>query len=306
MMRIIFLITIFISIKIHATNPVDRVLGLINYKSLGHTRWAFLDVKEDFITYKLDKKIAENGYPLSFSYFFYQAKKNLRHELVVVFPTIIGVSFIETEVAKMFVERGFDVMIPVSLKFDYSYFDDHTVKSIDNESFRPIAQFRFIHLEFQKRFDYQKTFIVGASLGGIRATSLLGRDFGIEKAYTFVAGGDFPEIYSKTKVYPLTRMRQKHMRALGLTDVEEYKQYLQDNLIHDPLHTCFKRKAHLKMVIATQDVDVPTQTQLKLWQACGKPPRRFVYGGHMHGVFMLYLWKEDVLNFFLENSAQSF
>ena len=190
--------------------------------------------------------------------------------LVILIPTISGVSRLEKSVAKYFVKNGLDVVIPVSFEKPFA-FDENTVKAMDAGFWRPVAQTKLMVEELRQmnEFDYKKTFLVGGSQGGIRTTMLLGQGLNIDKAYTFAAGGDFPRLYAETTVNQLVSFRENHMRALDIPTVDLYESYLRENLQNDPMKSCAKRSADMRMVIATKDTSVPTSTQNALWEACG-------------------------------------
>lgn len=249
--------------------------------------------------YAVKKTIFEGTMELQLDYLFFQAKRKRKEMLVVLIPTISGVSALERSVARYFSNRGMDVIVPVAFETEI-IFDENTVKYMDRGFLRPVAQTKLMVEELRAKTNYKKTFVLGASQGGIRTSMLLGYDLGFDKAYTFVAGGDFPKLYAETTVKSLIEFRKNHMSALGLTDVADYEKYLRDNLSFDPKVSCSNRKAKMRMLVATKDTSVPTSTQYSLWKACGEPDLIEVKGGHVKGVLKMYSKRKEVLKYFLE------
>lgn len=267
------------------------------YRAMGETVYKKDKSKNKYNVYKLEKKILEGPYLLTVNYLYYQTKISVKRELIVLTPTISGVSSLEKTVARYFSKRGYDVIIPIAFETQIE-FNEQTVKYMDRGFFRPVAQAKLMIEELRSKNNYEKTFLLGASQGGIRSTMLLGENLNIDKAFTFVAGGDFPKLYAETTVKQLIEFRQKHMAALGITKTSDYEDYLRENLTFDPKQACVKSNVEMKMLIATEDTSVPTETQYDLWKACGEPELIKVKGGHVKGVLKMYWMRKEILNFF--------
>lgn len=139
---------------------------------------------------------------------------------------------------------------------------------------------------------------MGGSQGGTRAAMLLGHNLDIDKAYTFVAGGDFATIFSQSDVGKVEKLRENHMRALGVSSKLAYENYLRANLAFSPEQYCAKRKAKLKMLIATEDTSVPSSTQFSLWRGCGYPEKKEISTGHVIGVVSMWWYRNDIYKYF--------
>jgi len=55
------------------------------------------------------------------------------------------------------------------------------------------------------------------------------------------------------------------------------------------------------MLIARFDHSVPTQYQLKLWEALGKPRADFVFAGHYTSLLALPAHRGTIMKFFQQN-----
>ncbi len=271
--------------------------SLQDYEVKGKATWLPQKARRNYIKYELNKKIVEGPRLLNFKYNFYRARKKKRNELLILFPTISGVTLLEKTMARYFVNRGYDVVLPVSLIRDFK-FNSNTVKAMDEGFWRSVIQTKSILKDLRRLKNYTKTFVVGGSQGGTRAAMLLGHNLNIDKAYTFVAGGDFAQIFARSDVKQVQTLRDNHMKALKLSSKSEYEAYLRDNLQFSPESFCGLRKAKLKMLVATRDTSVPTDTQYSLWKGCNYPQKKEISKGHVMGVLSMWWYRKDVYRFF--------
>lgn len=271
--------------------------SLNDYNILSKATWKPIKVKRNYIQYELAKNISEGPRKLEFNYTFYRARKKRQGELLILFPTISGVTVLEKTLAKYFSNRGVDVVIPVSMVRDFKFNSD-TVKAMDEGFWRSIIQTSSVLKDLRRVRDYKKTYVMGGSQGGTRAAMILGRGLNIDKAYTFVAGGDFAKIFAQSKVQKVKDLRTNHMNALGLRSAELYENYLRENIKFHPEENCSRRKSKLKMLIATRDSSVPTATQVSLWKGCGYPERQSIETGHVLGVLSMWWYRKKALEYF--------
>lgn len=271
--------------------------SLDDYTIVSKATWKPLKARRTYIQYELSKSILEGPRKLKFKYMFYRARKKRQGELLILFPTISGVTLLEKTLARYYSNRGMDVVIPVSMVRDFEFNQD-TVKAMDEGFWRSIIQTKSVLKDLRKTREYKRTYVMGGSQGGTRSAMLLGRSLHIDKAYTFVAGGDFAKIFAQSKVGKVRDLREKHMRALGLKTKSLYEAYLRSSFKFHPEESCSKRTAELKMLVATRDTSVPTATQQSLWRGCGFPVKKEIQTGHIPGVLGMWWYRKEVLNYF--------
>lgn len=271
--------------------------SLDDYKVITKASWKPLEAKRSYIQYELNKVISEGPRKLEFKYVFYRARKKRQGELLILFPTISGVTILEKTLARYYVNRGLDVVIPVSLVRDFKFNKD-TVKAMDEGFWRSIIQTGSVLKDLRRVRNYKNTYVMGGSQGGTRAAMILGRGMGINKAYTFVAGGDFAKIFAQSDVKKVRNLRQNHMKALGLHSKASYESYLRTNIKFHPEESCSKRTAELKMLVATKDTSVPSATQQSLWRGCGYPAKQEIGTGHILGVLGMWWYRKSALKYF--------
>lgn len=271
--------------------------SLDDYEVMTKATWKPLKARRSYIQYELKKVISEGPRKLEFKYIFYRARKKRRGELLILFPTISGVTVLEKTLARYYANRGLDVVIPVSLVRDFKFNQD-TVKAMDEGFWRSIIQTGSVLKDLRRVRDYKDTYVMGGSQGGTRAAMILGRGLKINKAYTFVAGGDFAKIFAQSEVKKVRDLREKHMRALGLRSKASYENYLRANIKFHPEENCSKRTAELKMLVATKDTSVPTATQQSLWRSCGYPDKQEIATGHILGVLGMWWYRKSALKYF--------
>lgn len=268
-----------------------------DYKVLSKASWKPVKARRTYIQYELTKSIQEGPRKLNFKYTFYRARKKRQGELLILFPTISGVTILERTLARYYANRGLDVVIPVSMVRNFRFNKD-TVKAMDEGFWRSIFQTSSVLKDLRRVRDYHKTYVMGGSQGGTRAAMILGRGLKIDKAYTFVAGGDFAKIFAQSRVKQVRELRENHMKALNLVSKAEYENYLRANIKFHPEEFCSKRTAELKMLVAMKDTSVPTATQQSLWRGCGYPTKQEIGTGHVLGVLGMWWYRKKALKYF--------
>lgn len=281
-----------------------EAISLNDYKSSKHNKKLIKDKRKYSIS-KITQTLVELGsVDLKFSIDFYEPKTKILNSLIILSPTINGEGFVEKSTAKFLVKSGFHVIVSefrnlnnLNPVFDYTK-EDEVIRAYEKGFFRPIAGARHALNFLKQENKFDKVFAVGGSQGGIRSIVLLGSIPEIRAAWTNVAGGDFPSLYAYSEVEQLVKDRGIHMKALGLTSKMEYEVYMRSKLKNDPMKACKKRTADLRMLISLSDESVPTSNQLKLWNACGRPQKREINGGHVSGVLKLISERKKMLSFF--------
>lgn len=256
---------------------------------------------DDYDIYNQEILVSETSFDkdlknttIKFQYYFYKTKQSKANTLIVLTPSIAGVSIIEKNVASFFAKRGFDVVVPISYETPIT-FGEITTKQMDRGLVRQLIQMDFF---ISLSAHYKAYFAIGASQGGIRSTSLVANNKIFKKAYLYVPGGNLPLIYAQTEVESLIEFRKNHMRALNINDKDSYEQYLKSNLKFDTLMSCKEIDTPLYFFLANRDKSVPTHSQYELYEECSKythTQKKSLNVGHVICVSKLLLDKRIIL-----------
>jgi hypothetical protein len=91
------------------------------------------------------------------------------------------------------------------------------------------------------------------------------------------------------------------MKAEKLESVEELERKMEETFLFDPLIFAPQRSPEdIYMVIAEDDISVPTKNQLELWEAFGRPQELSIPGKHFP-VILKNLFKHKFIYDFLSN-----
>ena len=223
--------------------------------------------------------------------------------ILILTPTIAGVSVIEKSNAQYFSDAGFLVIIPLPYKSEISS-ERPDIKKLDAEFFKPAyAAERFITL-VEEKFNLLSdlpVFAMGASQGGIRTLIIASYISRITASWFATAGGDFPSIYARSRVEKISNFRMKHMKLLGITDPKEYEVYLRNNLTHDPSTACADIKKPFVQTMTLRDDKVPTANQELLVKTCPTHKTLTLNTGHVAGSLSTVTWRHKALKFFEES-----
>lgn len=226
----------------------------------------------------------------------YSAKNNRGHNLIL-FPTIDGESILERQTAAYFARKGYLVMIPTIEEVRVA-FGERTTCAMDQTYRRVQESALLLEQLLEESRPGKKLMLAGASQGGIRSimsAAVLPRAHAV---WSIVAGGDFPSIYSESRVIAITAFREQHMSALNFTQPRVYEEYLRQNLIFDPELSCGDIQAKLALVVATEDESVPTLNQERLVERCQPQKVRRIKAGHIRGAADLFLKRITMRKFF--------
>lgn len=244
---------------------------------------------------------------LTFDYLFYMPKNLKKANLIVVTPTIGGVSFFEKTIAKRLANAGYPVLIPIERKrVNAALYDDFTFVRMERHVRRAMAasfhEIAVLKEEFPE-IKIASMGAVGASLGGIRSSILLSLSNNFKAAFIAVAGGDIASIYKDTQLEELVTFREEHMEYLGVESKTLYTDLMRAEFFLDPMNII--RNENLKnvaMTISNNDNTVSTQSQWNLFTAikeAGVHPKTFITeGGHGIGAASLLLKKDFLESLF--------
>lgn len=254
-----------------------------------------------------------------FTYSYYESKihndvfQNGKRPLVIVFTTIMGIGVVEDGTADAFAKAGFDVIVTPpddNVADPYSPYlamprqmNDVLIKQITGARYA----IDYVENNLSNRIDKNRIAAFGASLGGMRAGTLLGIDNRVNSVVMLAAGGNFPYILSFSEQKLVKDFKLQKMKELGMKTSEEYYDSIKEASVSDPLLYAHNRSPDdVYMVIAANDRKIYTANQIELWLAFGKPEYYIVScGGLMTYLLNCHVeaathtslnWDDKVLN----------
>ena len=259
-----------------------------------------LKTKKSYQTYSLETVI-EDEFPNNIvQATIYKPIRQKIKAILLLTPTIAGVSAIESSTAKYFSNDGYLVIIPLPYPSVISS-DRPDVKILDKEFFKPgLAANQFL-VDVGNEFNLSNTlpvFAMGASQGGFRTLSIAASSNRITASWFVTTGGDFASIYARSTVEAIAVFRKKQMKYLGFEDIDLYEEYLRKNLKNDPLFSCSKINSPFVQVIALRDNKVPTANQELLASACPTHKVIRLNVGHVSGSLSIVFLRDKIKNFF--------
>jgi dienelactone hydrolase len=226
---------------------------------------------------------------------------NQRHPLIIVVPTIEGVTPLEERIVSTLCEAGMaSIIADVN---DRNEPKDYPSWGHEDRVFRgAILKLRTL-LDFAEsdgRFDRDRLGIVGLSLGGITAALLAGVEPERLRATVVAVGaGNIPHVMSLSDNSHIVDLKRNRMRAAGLSTLEAYENQLRTSIAFDPIYFASRAdRNRVLMVMAERDAKVPTVDQKQLFEAFGRPRSIKFPGGHVPTLVSLaYFQFGDVVEF---------
>ncbi|MEA9357481.1 hypothetical protein SHI21_14735 [Bacteriovorax sp. PP10] len=245
-----------------------------------------------------DLKIEVNS--TSYKAFVYRPTKLKIKALLIISPTIKGMTSIEESNAQYFSKRGY-VVIATEQFYTELNSPNPDPEKLNADYYKPaLAAISFINAVDQK-LNLPETlpiFALGASQGGIFTLIIAAHVPRIKGAWFAVTGGDLPHIYAYSDVEELAKFRKNHMRILGMTKMKDYEDYLRLYLKNDPTISCKEIKVPFHQTIALRDTSVPTSTQELLVDEC--PPHDISRKNmnHAAGTVTTVLERQQIMDYF--------
>lgn len=200
-----------------------------------------------------------------FSFIFYKVKRKDPRPVVLIFPTIVGITIVEKRLAHYLAKRGINAVI-AEFPEDISQLE-RPISDIDNLIIRMTVAVRSIidYLETVDNVDIKHIAGFGGSLGGVRLIFAMGIDPRIGSGIAYVTGGDIPHILAYSTVNEVRAYRRRKMRDLGLRTRKEYEERLRDVISLDPLDFApYIDPSKLMLAISLNDTSIPSRTQIEL------------------------------------------
>lgn len=220
--------------------------------------------------------------------------------LLIISPTINGVTSIEQSNAQYFSKRGYLVLVVEQFATQLNN-PNPDMEKLNADYYRPaLSAISFINAITQK-LNLPETlpvFALGASQGGIYTIIITAHVPRIKASWSAVGGGDLPYIYAHSDVEALKKFRQNHMRILGIKSKNEYEDYLRIYLKNDPIISCKEIKVPFHQTIALRDTSVPTSTQELLVDECPPHDVSRKNMNHAAGAVTTVIERKEIMEYF--------
>jgi hypothetical protein len=255
------------------------------------------DLKSNrYKVYNLSTEVNSSPY---YAKIYHPTKLKIK-SLLLIFPTINGVTSIEQSNAQYFSKRGYLVIVVEQFPTQLNN-PSPDMEKLNADYFRPaLAAISFINAITQKLNlpEALPVFALGASQGGIYTLITTAHVPRITASWAAVIGGDFPNIYAHSDVEQIEKFRKNHMRILGITCQNAYEDYLRAYLKNDPTISCKEIKVPFHQTIALRDTSVPTRTQELLVDEC--PPHDVSRKnlGHKAGAVTTVTERKKIMEYF--------
>ena len=302
-MKLFIILILVFSFNLLANNKLDLqvLLNRFNYESNFYlSKLEKKNSTKNYISYKgqLETDIFKTKSPYKIRFRYYKTKIKKRAPLIIVYPSIMGVSSIEYEIAIFLAKNGINsVIVPLpenilSTKRHTSDLDPFLIR-ITN-SVQLVIDYLITRPEIQKEFIGS----IGSSLGGIRSILAAEIDQRIKAIVTFTAGGDIPEILTNSKQFIIKRYRKKRMKIENILSEHDFLNKLRKTSKLDPItFASLRADDDFFMYISVKDTDIPTRNQIKLWKSLGLPNCKFIKMSHVPTVISSVYYQKKVLNF---------
>lgn len=220
--------------------------------------------------------------------------------VVILTPTISGVSLIEKNLAKYFKKNGFIVIMPLPYLSEVDQANPR-IENLDREFLTPAKNAKIFLNQLSDKIKGLPIYALGASQGGFRTLIITAEIPEINAAWIVTAGADFASIYANSKVEKIEIFKNKLKTEYQVETDSELESLLRAELKNDPINLCRNIDRPFVQVIALKDNKVPTYNQIKLKEAC--PDHKIIYynTGHVSASLSMLKDKKKILNFFLEN-----
>jgi hypothetical protein len=224
--------------------------------------------------------------------------------LILISPISGSDTLIVDGCAEIFAEQGWHAVI-IS-RFRHKFDPDEPVSQVEDILRTAVIRQRqaLDWLLTQPGVDANRVGTFGISYGGIINAALAAVEPRAKFHVIDLAGGPLPGVMRTSDERSLRRNWDRSRASHDLTNRQFYEA-LQKVVRTDPVKLApYVDRDHVLMLIARFDRSVPTQYQLKLWQALGKPRADFVPLGHYTSILALPAHRQNLMNFFEQHFAQ--
>jgi len=220
--------------------------------------------------------------------------------LLIISPTINGVTAIEESNGQYFSKRGYLVIIVDQFSTELNK-PNPDMEKFNADYFKPaLSAISLINLITQK-LNLPETlpvFALGASQGGIFTLIITAHVARIKASWFAVAGGDLPFIYAHSEVRQIEKFRRNHMNILGINNRYKYEDYLRAYLKNDPVISCKDIKVPFHQTIALRDTSVHTIKQELLVDECPPHDVSRKNRNHAGGTMSTVSERQEIIEYF--------
>ena len=213
--------------------------------------------------------------------------------VMVIVPTIDGVTSIEHSMGSQFCDAGIAVVVADVI--------DRTLPSVmpgwgleDRVNRAAILAVRTVldFAETNDHFDKNKIGMIGASLGGMSTALISGVEADRLKAIVIAVGaGNLPYALAYSTNKEITELRERRMENLGITDPAQYEEPLRQTVRYDPLFFASQvKRERIMMVMGEADVTMPYMIQQETFEAFGRPTQELYSTGHVATIAAMTFW----------------
>jgi len=236
----------------------------------------------------------------------YYSSKNKPERTALILPPTGGENVADRNLARTLCAQGLNAVIfnyvqSSEVVLDFSIHDEntrHVLKSLN----------QFLESRHEPEF-----VIVGSSLGSLYASIAFSLGQGapappslnpesltslhkLKGAILTVCGGSLAEILTYSQIPSVQEQVKLRKEKFSITSDAEYKEKLEAAIELDPLKLASPRWSHLIYQFqSNSDVIVPTETQLALWEAYGKPSRSIFFTDHMWTIAWVYYFRTHTI-----------
>lgn len=230
---------------------------------------------------------------------FYVQKKAGKFPTILVLPISGGIDFTVRGFVKLFASNGFNCAVVHNRHIDLD--DTKTAEDVENYFRQTVLDNRQIldYLVERKEVDGDRLGCLGLSLGGIRASMIVGVDERLKCAVIGLAGGSIADINLLSDKKEI-RKYMEELIEMGISSEIIYAE-LFDKVITDPLRLAqYVDARNVLMLTAMFDRVVPRKCCDQLWKAMGKPEVVYLLSGHYGSFLYLPYAERKSLSFFKE------
>ena len=143
--------------------------------------------------------------------------------LIIIIPSIDGVTVVEKDLAEDYSEKGYNVIVAV-LPEDIADLS-RPLSDINGFLLRTTISLRVLidYAEDHPNIDTSKIGAFGASLGGIRLLILSGVDDRIDASVVYVGAGNIPEVLASSTIDQVKNYRNHIIKKRGFSGRDEYR-----------------------------------------------------------------------------------
>tara|TARA_B100001248_G_scaffold241870_1_gene208920 strand:+ start:30845 stop:31879 length:1035 start_codon:yes stop_codon:yes gene_type:complete len=235
---------------------------------------------------------------LKVDFYFPQGIEDKKLPVIVIFPPIGGVNYVDRSYAKYFAAKGY---IAVISQLEESIDGLNTIPETTGVFARSVIRNRILldYLWSHPNVDKQRIGVFGNSLGGIRAALFYGIDTRVKSAAIVVGSGNMPGTIAYSNQEIVVRLRNRMMASHNIKTPEELEHRLREEYLIDP--TNFSRMVNPRdfyMVIGKRDNKVPTFYQKELFKKFGMPYSYSLPLNHIYSIFVAFFGKYRIGHFF--------